>query len=662
MANVSSVGIGSGVLTSDLIDQLVAAERAPTETRLDLKQESVTAELSLFGQIQSAVTDLRLPSRNLANPDTFNQLTAVSNSSAFTVTTDSKAVAGTYALEVSSLAKSQSLSTAVFADRDNTSIGAGTLDITIAGKTTAISINSSNDTLDGVAAAINAEAGLAATASVLNTGSGFQLVISSDETGATNAIDISVTDTGDGGNTDAQGLSQLAFNSTTQNLTENQAASDAAFLFNGIAVTRSSNTVDDLIEGLNFTLTGTNAGAPSAIEVERNTDFVIEKVEEFIEAYNSLRTLFVENSQVDPNNPAGAGILVGDAATRTISNQIRSVLSSAIQGLGNGSARSLAEIGITTNKDSGNLELNEPRLRTSFTDDPQAVAGIFAEQGRTSDNQISFLGAGINTAPGTYDISISQLATKGTFTGAASIAATTLIDTDNDTFSLAVDGVNSGVINLTAGSYNQTDLLAEIQTQLNVDANLRAAGVSVLVGYDASNQLTFTSSSFGRNSAVNVQAVDTNTSSTLGLAVGQGIDGLDVAGTINGVAATGNGQVLSAATGDKSSNIRIEVSGGALGNRGSVTYSEGVGEQLVDLITNFLDADGVITSKNDRLNAELELIAVSRQQLDIRVQSIEERLIREFTAADILVNRLNSTQDFISAQLDAIVASNNQDN
>jgi flagellar hook-associated protein 2 len=161
---------------------------------------------------------------------------------------------------------------------------------------------------------------------------------------------------------------------------------------------------------------------------------------------------------------------------------------------------------------------------------------------------------------------------------------------------------------------------------------------------------------------VNVQAVDTNTSSTLGLAVGQGIDGLDVAGTINGVAATGNGQVLSAATGDKSSNVRIEVSGGALGNRGSVTYSEGVGEQLVDLITNFLDADGVITSKNDRLNAELELIAVSRQQLDIRVQSIEERLIREFTAADILVNRLNSTQDFISAQLDAIVASNNQDN
>ncbi len=662
MANVSSVGIGSGVLTSDLIDQLVAAERAPTETRLDLKQESVTAELSLFGQIQSAVTDLRLPSRNLANPDTFNQLNAVSNSSAFTVTTDSKAVAGTYALEVSSLAKSQSLSTAVFADRDNTSIGAGTLDITIAGKTTAISINSSNDTLDGVAAAINAEAGLAATASVLNTGSGFQLVISSDETGATNAIDISVTDTGDGDNTDAQGLSQLAFNSTTQNLTENQAASDAAFLFNGIAVTRSSNTVDDLIEGLNFTLTGTNAGAPSTIEVERNTDFVIAKVEEFIEAYNSLRTLFVENSQVDPNNPAGAGILVGDAATRTISNQIRSVLSSAIQGLGNGSARSLAEIGITTNKDSGNLELNESRLRTSFTDDPQAVAGIFAEQGRTSDSQISFLGAGINTAPGTYDINISQLATKGAFTGAASIAATTLIDTDNDTFSLAVDGVNSGVINLTAGSYNQTDLLAEIQTQLNDDANLRAAGVSVLVGYDASNQLTFTSSSFGRNSAVNVQAVDTNTSSTLGLAVGQGIDGLDVAGTINGVAATGNGQVLSAATGDKSSNIRIEVSGGALGNRGSVTYSEGVGEQLVDLITNFLDADGVITSKNDRLNAELELIAVSRQQLDIRVQSIEERLIREFTAADILVNRLNSTQDFISAQLDAIVASNNQDN
>ena len=78
MANVSSVGIGSGVLTSDLIDQLVEAERAPTEKRLDFKEEEITTELSIFGQIQSAVTDLRLPSRTLADPDLFQTLNASS--------------------------------------------------------------------------------------------------------------------------------------------------------------------------------------------------------------------------------------------------------------------------------------------------------------------------------------------------------------------------------------------------------------------------------------------------------------------------------------------------------------------------------------------------------------------------------------------------------
>ena len=71
MASISSVGIGSGVLTSELIDNLANAERVPTEARLDKQEEGITAQLSLFGKIQSAITDLRLPSRTLANPSLF---------------------------------------------------------------------------------------------------------------------------------------------------------------------------------------------------------------------------------------------------------------------------------------------------------------------------------------------------------------------------------------------------------------------------------------------------------------------------------------------------------------------------------------------------------------------------------------------------------------
>ena len=77
MANISSIGIGSGVLTSDLIDQLSEAERAPTELRLDRKEAEVEAKLSAVGRINSALIDLRLPSRVLSNPDALNSLEAI---------------------------------------------------------------------------------------------------------------------------------------------------------------------------------------------------------------------------------------------------------------------------------------------------------------------------------------------------------------------------------------------------------------------------------------------------------------------------------------------------------------------------------------------------------------------------------------------------------
>ncbi|WP_156504220.1 flagellar filament capping protein FliD, partial [Oleiphilus sp. HI0066] len=305
MANVSSVGIGSGVLTSDLIDQLVSAERTPTENRLNSREESVTAELSLFAQIQSAVTDIRLPARNLANPDTFNELTVNTGSSAFTASTNSKAIAGNYTLEVTSLAKSQSLSSGTFADSDTTQVGEGTLAFTIDGVTTNLAINSSNNTLDGIASAINEESALGASATVINNGSGYQLVITSSETGVAKAIEINVTDS-DGNNIDGTGLSQLSYTTGAQNLIQNQAATDASFNFNGIAITRTSNTVDDLVEGLTIELKGTNTGSPASLTVERDDDVVVEKVQEFVDKYNALRALIVENSQIDPSNPAAA--------------------------------------------------------------------------------------------------------------------------------------------------------------------------------------------------------------------------------------------------------------------------------------------------------------------------------------------------------------------
>lgn len=657
MANISSVGIGSGVLTSDLIDKLVAAEREPTELRLDAKEESITAELSIFGQIQSAITDFRLASRPLADPSLFQSLQVSSSNSAITASASTQAQEGVYSLEVERLATSESLASTIFSDSDTTEIGEGTLTITSGSTSATITIGSTNNTLDGIAAAINGEDDLGVTASVLNVGTGYRLVLTSNETGENAAITVSVSDTGDANNTDANGLSRLSYTTGAENLEQKQAAQNALFQLNGVDIERATNTVDDVLTGVTFTLNGTNVDSPAKIEVSRNTEQVIEKVEAFVEAYNAVKSLIEESTEFNADNPAASGILMGDSATRSINTQMQRIIGQSIQGLGSASVRSLSELGILTNKDTGQLEFNSSTLESKLASDPESVTAIFADQGRTSDSQIEFIRASSNTVPGSYDINITQAATKGTITGSVALGASTIIDTDNDELSITVDGVASGVITLSAGTYTAEQLATELQNQINADSTLAGAGVSVAVSIDGSGQIVLASDNFGSDSTIELNTVDTNTLAQLGLDVGAGIDGLDVAGTINGVEASGSGQTLTAASGNNSEGIRILVTGSATGDRGTVSYIEGVGEQMVDMVNSLLGANGAITAKNERLNSQLQFIAEERVALEERIITLNDRLVSQFTAADILISQLNSTQEYISAQLDALTAS-----
>ena len=661
MANISSVGIGSGVLTSELIDNMANAERAPTEARLNKQEEGITAQLSLFGQIQSAVTDLRLPSRTLANPSLFESKTITSGNSAFSgVVSGSSAKAGTYNLEVSALAKHQTLTTNLFSDKDTTTLGSGSLAITVDGVTSNVTIDNTNNTLEGIAAAINEQAGSIVSASVLNTGSGYKLALSSNETGLDNVMDIVVTDTGDGNGADEFGLSRLSYTAGVGGIQmlEPQPATDAAFIFNGVPVTRSSNTVDDLISGVTLSLNGTNAGSASSLVIKNDTTAVVDKVAEFVEKFNVLQTLINDNSKFDPTGASENGILLGDSTTRTMMNQVRRVLGASVEGLSGASVQSLAEVGISTNFQTGLMTLDENILKSKLEASPSDVSALFSDQGRTTDGQVTFETASLNTKPGTYEIDISTAATRGSLSGNVSLGASTMVDANNDTFTIKIDGTTSNSIALQAGSYTQEQLAAEIQSKINQDTNLVAAGKAVTVTLDGSNQLVINSNIYGASSKVEITAVDTNTSAQLGLNVGLGTDGVDVEGTINGVAAVGSGQTLSAASGDDSAGIRLTIAGSATGSRGTVTYIEGVAEQMVDLITQFVSVDGSISVKNDRLTKELALIDEDRAKLNERIETLTARLARQFTAADIIISQLNSTQDFVSQQLAALAGTN----
>lgn len=660
MANISSVGIGSGVLTSDLIDKLVAAEKEPTELRLNAKEEAITTELSVFGQIQSSVTDFRLASRSLADPKLFQTLNLSSSNSAVSGQASEDAQTGSFTLEVSRLATSQSLSTNVFADSDTTEVGTGTLTIAIGSASTDIVLDSNNNSLDGIAAAINNQSDVGVSASVINVGSGYRLVLTSDETGLENSMEITVSGDGDGDDTDALGLSQLVYSGLNLNINQNQEASDALFELNGLEISRSTNSFDDVITGVSLTLSGTNEGSPAVIEISRDNDLIAEKVSEFVDKFNAVEQIISDNTVFNPDNPAASGLLLGDTSTRNIINQIRSVISQSIAGLESATVRSAAELGIETNKDTGQLTFDKSELISRLKSDPSAVAGVFADQGRTTDSQVQFARAGVNTKVGTYDVEVTQLATRGDYTGSVSLGASTLIDADNDDLSVLIDGTSSGPLTLEAGSYTPAELAAHIQEQINSSSSLQAAGKSVIVTVDGSDQIQISSAEYGSTSSVELTNVDTNTLAQLGLDVGAGVAGLNVEGLIDGVLGTGSGQYLTGAEGNDAESLRVLISGGVIGDRGTVSYIEGVGEQMVDLINNFLGSNGTITAKNERLNAQLEQISNDRLALAGRIESLNARLVRQFTAADIAVSRLNSTQDFVKAQLDALLSSTTQ--
>ena|GEM_PF-33854 len=264
--------------------------------------------------------------------------------------------------------------------------------------------------------------------------------------------------------------------------------------------------------------------------------------------------------------------------------------------------------------------------------------------------------------------------TAGTSTGAsvlpADIALTpVVIDDDNKTLSIKVDGNQSGTIWLTKGSYTSgAALAAEIQLKINNDSNLKLAGAVVTVTYDsANNRLVTTSNSYGTSSTVSYTAdCGSTTAATLGLSSSNvSTPGTNVAtevgntetigsyvsGMINGTEATGLGQYLTG-TGGGADGLKLRVLGGAeASERGSVSYSQGYAYQLNNMISSMLSSDGLIASSTDSLNQQIKDTASRRAILNQRLTDTEERYRKQFTALDVTIGNMNTTSQYLTQQL-----------
>jgi flagellar hook-associated protein 2 len=665
---ITASGMGSNLDVNGIVSQLMAVERQPLAL-LDRRESDYKAKLSAYGTLKGGLSAFQSAMQGLADPARFQSVKAsTSDVSVFTATTgtNGKAIPGTYSVEVQQLAQQQKIRSDGYAGVSSV-VGSGTLTIQYGdydSGTNAFTLNSAraaqtvtidpaNNTVAGVRDAINA-ANIGVSATIINDGSTNRLVLTSKDPGAANSIKITASDD-DGVNLDAAGLSQLAFDPTAaagagKNLTQVQAAQDAKLQIDGIPISKHSNTISDAIEGVTLNLLKSSIGSPLSLEVARDSAGVKASVEAFVKSFNALNQTLADLSSY--NTAAGrGGVLQGDSAALSIQRWLRATISATV---GNsGSFASLSQIGVAFQKD-GSLALDAAKLQTAADAGLDHIAGLFAARGKPTDSLIAYGSATNKTAAGNYAIEIMQLATLGKLTGSQP-AGLTVTAGVNDQLGIIVDGVAAS-ITLAAGVYASADALAaEVQSKLNGAASLTTAGISAAVSQSA-GVISITSSRYGSASSVTLSSG--NGADNLLGANPAGTVGADVAGTINGVAATGAGQSLTAVAGEAAEGLRLIINGGPLGARGMVDFSRGYADRLNKLAEDLLADDGIIATRLDGINATIKDIDRRQEAFIKRLDMTEARYRAQFTALDVMLSSLNQTSQFLQQQLAALPKNN----
>jgi len=378
---LSSAGIGSGLDIDGLVSQLVNAEAAPTTQRLDRQQAEFDANLSGLGQFSSALSSFQSALSGLSNLNNFQSRTVDLNNPDFVeVTASSSAPLGDIDITVENLAKVQKLQSVDFASSAD-SVGNGKLTIIAGTEIIGVSVASPNDSLIDLRDAINsAAAGKGMQAIIINVddvdgNTVSRLQMTTIETGESKSISIFVNDI-DGDNTDAIGLSRFAYDPAgIQNMTQTQAAENAVMRIDGQLVTRSSNKIDDAIDGITFKLLDENPAEITHTTITHDEGSTKAQVQAFTSAYNKMIDVVKGLSMVDQESRT-VGLLQGDTTVKGFERLLRENLFA--DSADTSSIANLTQLGVKTDPKTGHLSVDQERLDAAGDLNMQDIGQFFA--------------------------------------------------------------------------------------------------------------------------------------------------------------------------------------------------------------------------------------------------------------------------------------------
>lgn len=325
-----------------------------------------------------------------------------------------------------------SVSSTYLADASTAPVGRGDLTLTTPNGTATITVGAGNDNLDGLAAAINA-ASLGVTARVTTDGYGSYLVVD-DGNGGAPSFSLAPADGAQAG------LNRFAYGSAPAAMTRAQTAEDAIIRMDGIDLTRPTNAVDDVVDGVTLNLVSAQPGVPVTLGATRPTAAIRQAVTDFVDAYNELKKS-LDTATTANSSDEKSGALYGNSSVREMQRQL-SRLTSTVLSSAKG-PKTLAEIGVATNRD-GSLSLDTSRLATTLTAYPDAVEAMF-NPGQRSDNPLVKITSNMGAAkPGTYTVTNLVAGANGT-SASGTIAGVAAVTTGNKLYA-SVASAASGLV------------------------------------------------------------------------------------------------------------------------------------------------------------------------------------------------------------------------
>ena len=582
---------GSGLNITQIVDSLVAAENDPQAAKIQSKIDSRTTSISAIGEIKSALSILSTSLGTLTG-NTSLSVNSTSGSLNATVTDPAKAVAINSTITITNLAKGQTLAFEDYSSNVSL-VGAGSLSLergdwssgsfvaspTVAAKSLTVS---TTDTLESLKDKINA-LNYGVVASVLGAGDGTYTLVMKSGDGNKNALRVTATESPSG-----SGLATID-NSSTNSSKQKVAGTDAAIIVDGISLTRSSNTVTDLFSGYQVNLLGSTVvsgtDTPAILTGSVDITSATTNLQSFVTAVNNAKTLFNEKT-FRGSSSQGAGDLSDDPVIKNVQSQLKSLTSTALSGFGANGVY-LSNLGVRTERD-GLLSLNTTVLKNELKTNPSSLDAIFNSMYSASSSLLSVSG-GSSSSPksGAYAFSMTAYV-SGNIGGLKSSDTSPNVTSSNNTIKLTVDGTTSGTITVPSAHYSSEAALATaIQTAVNADSTLAAAGKSVVVTH-ANGNYSVSSSSTGSATSMLVNAIGSNLNGFLKLTGSADDDGIggsqsgtaSTALTINGASAVNIDTDGLVANGSRSGSGALSISGAlsseaSSGLNGFVTVASG---------------------------------------------------------------------------------------